>query len=112
MRQKEGSGVERYVWESSHFPDDVASTLVFLREEVKDFVMKESVDRIPLYSVNLTILRTSPRRMLALLGETKSFDRITRPQKIASKRYLRSCGSCSDKPFWSKKDLVRTPPKQ
>ena len=81
-RQKEGSGVERYVWESSNFPDDVASTLVFLREEVRHFVMKEPVDRIPLYSVNLTILRTSPRRLLALLGETKSFDRITRPQKM------------------------------
>ena len=38
--------------------------------------MKESVDRIPWYFLNLTILRTSPRRMLAFLGETTVIDLI------------------------------------
>ena len=33
-RQKEGSGAERYVWESNNFDDVVAAEQVILRKEV------------------------------------------------------------------------------
>ena len=46
-RQKEGSGAERYVWESNNFGDVAAPELVLLREEVRDFSMTESNDRVP-----------------------------------------------------------------
>ena len=73
-RQKEGSGSERYVSESNNFDDVVAPELVLLREEVLDFSMTESSNRVPWYFLNLTILRPHSGRMLALYGETKSVD--------------------------------------
>ena len=51
-RQKEGSGAERYVWESNNFADVAAPELVLLREEVQDFSMTESSNRVPRYFQN------------------------------------------------------------
>ena len=48
-RQKEGSDAERHVWESDNFGDVAAPELVLLREEVRDFSMTESSDRVPRY---------------------------------------------------------------
>ena len=48
-RQEEGSGAERYVWESNNFTDVAAAELVSLRDEVREFSMTESSDRVPRY---------------------------------------------------------------
>ena len=48
-RQKEGSGAERYVSETNNFADVDVPELVSLREEVRDFSMTESSNRVLRY---------------------------------------------------------------
>ena len=46
-RQNRGVGAERYVWESNNFTDVAAAELISLRDEVREFSMTESSNRVP-----------------------------------------------------------------
>ena len=90
-RQKEGSGAERYVWESNNFTDVAAAELVSLRGEVRDCSMTESSNLFH----GISKIKASSYLVLVVCclfhRETKYVDRIHRPQKNASKRYFGPC---------------------